>query len=140
MKRDWNIVRDILLEVEGLEYGQTLKFSRIPVEDIANLPWLRPSDFNQNEWEKISNLQRFHNADLLLDGEFVKENDPPLSNSIEIELVSLTWKGSDLLESIRDQMVWNGVMKKIKELGTPVTLSVLKNIAENIIKSLYGLS
>lgn len=49
---------------------------------------------------------------------------------------SLTWKGHDFIDKIREDTVWNRTKEVIKEKMLPTTIEVIKDISGVIIKSM----
>ena len=46
---------------------------------------------------------------------------------------SLTWKGHDFLDKIRENTMWNRTKDSIKENALPMTLEVIKSVATSFI-------
>ena len=135
MKRDLNVIREVLLEVEALEPDEMLKYDSSPFSD---------ADEGENQPEK------FYNALLLLDSGHIRlvlhnlgeiqgrteyeSKDPEYWGVIEI--ARLTNSGHDLLDSIRDP----GILAKVrKELTSNTTLETVQTIANRFILESLGL-
>lgn len=48
---------------------------------------------------------------------------------------SLTWKGHDFLEKIRNENTWNKTKKVIKEKGLAMTISVVEKVATKLLEA-----
>ena len=103
MKRDFDVIREILLEVESR--------NRIDI----------PSSRTE--------IRSYH-GELLIKERYAESGR--LLNTTT--LTGLTWKGHDLLDSIRDDKVWSKTKIKLLEVGGSASLSVVKAIAEMVMK------
>ena len=116
MKRDMDLVREILLKIEE-NYVSTalinLNIDRYDMETVAYHCKI------MYEAGLISNYSS-QNAD----------------NRLYIFRVgSLTWEGHDYLDKIRDNTVWNKTKTVIKEKGLPLVLDTIKTIASAFVTS-----
>ena len=139
MKRDLEMVRDILLEIENLPYGQTLKVIDTIPEERRN--YWRVLGLNSDEEElKCCDPVRFHHARLLWESGFVREPDIIASGRSrheiidELELYRLTTEGHDFLDSIRNETVWRRTKTKLAEVGGNAPLAIIKTAAHEIMK------
>lgn len=110
MKRDMNLIREILIEL----YNSDKPIMYTPTDGSS--PELR------------------YNARLLIDGGYVVGRAVKWDNGgyIEIALEELTWEGQDLLAAIIENIVWNRISSGYRYL----TIDALKSIASDIGKSL----
>jgi hypothetical protein len=53
--------------------------------------------------------------------------------------IRLTWAGHEFLANISDDTVWNSVKQTVKEKGGAVSFDVLKLLALQAAKSVFGL-
>lgn len=107
MKRDMDLCRKILLEIEEAE------------EDILNL-----------EIEGYSQKEIKYNCKLLYENGFIEKFENYIDDSFSVE--ELTWAGNDYLDKIRNDNVWNKIKSVIKQQGIPMTITGIKIIAEKI--------
>ena len=115
VKRDMELVRELLLEIEANPQLNGRQFIDLPVG-------------NHNPEEMAYTLS-------LLIGEGIVTGHIGMT----MPLVSgLSWKGHELLDNIRDDNVWEGTKKAIKPLAS-VSVAVLAEIAKGEIKRLLGL-
>lgn len=114
MKRDMNLVRLLLFEIEGEE-----------TPDLSN--------YSQDQ-------QVYHMA-LLIEAELVKgavvENE--MGYPCNTEAIRLTWKGHEFLDAARNTSVWYQVMEKMKSAGASLPLPVIQDMLISFLKKQVGL-
>lgn len=117
MKRDMELVRDLLLKIS--EADGPLNFSET----------LRPdSDDNARA------VAEYHMAMLVDEVGFVRGIDASSMDGRDwIDLV-LTWHGQDFLDSVRDPTVWAKTRDGVKKLGG-VTFEMFIGIAKEVAKA-----
>lgn len=109
MKRDLDIIRNILLYIENADNN------RIRIYDISvnlNLP---------------IDVIKYH-IDLLADKKFII-----LRGCVTV--LSPDYKpfdGCDYLEAIKNDTIWNNVKKDLKRIGGSASLDIVKTLAVNI--------
>ena len=135
MRRDFDVIRDILIAVEEKapvnvrdelrdflpESGYLADYTSPEVADgktVDGVHWL------------VGPAKWYH-ANLLIEAGYVK-HDP----TDTCQLIGLTWGGHDLLDSLRDDNVWEQVKARIEPVGGNVSLAVLKAVADNIAKAI----
>jgi hypothetical protein len=107
MKRDWDLIRDVLIEVEALNPAQ--------FEDIRYGP-LRQSD----------NVAKDSQAVLLWKAGFIEGVDASsmdLGDSVIAQ--ELTWSGHELLDTIRSKPVWEKIKSTAQEKGIELTFDTV---------------
>lgn len=119
MKRDMDLVRQILLRIEAVEnrlVEPEMNFDGYPRHVVIYHTWLL-IDAGLVDGD-VSYYQSPH-ADALVRG--------------------LTWKGHEFLDEIRDESVWNKTKQKIgREVGS-ASVEIVREVAKSIIKGLIGL-
>lgn len=117
MKRNMDLCRLILFKIEE-EYFST---------SLYNLKITGYSD------EEVA-----YHCKLLFDNELISDyKDSYADDSLDyFEVGSLTWKGHDFIDKIREDTVWNRTKEVIKEKMLPTTIEVIKDISGAIIKSM----
>lgn len=119
MKRDMDLVRNILLEVESWPDGEP-RYVEIPGEGGARVR---------------------HHVSLLVEGEFLRATDVSTMGRPDTYLVDrLSWKGSEFLDEIRSPTVWQRVTDRLVPLGGSVAIPVLREIAIAEGKRVLGLA
>lgn len=117
MKRNMDLCRLILFKIEE-EYVSTA---------LYNLKITGYSD------EEVA-----YHCKLLFDNELISDyKDGYVDDSLDYFGVgSLTWKGHDFIDKIREDTVWNRTKEVMKEKMLPTTIEVIKDISGAIIKSM----
>jgi hypothetical protein len=115
MKRDMNLIRLLLLETEGEE----------PKPDLSGY----------TEDQRI-----YHSALLieagLIDGEIRTDGNGQPNGTVRIRL---TWAGHEFLDAARNDTIWHKAGERIKKSGVDVTVSVLKELLNQLLKQSLGL-
>lgn len=119
MKRDMDLVRDILAVVEQAT-------GAIDLVDIAD-------SCKEHSSEVVAYHVELLNAHGLIDAK-LQHTTLGLDGFVQ----GLTWDGADYLDAIRDQKVWKRVKEVVKQAVGSTTLSVIKQaacaVAEALIK------
>jgi hypothetical protein len=115
MKRDMNLIRLQLLETEGEE------------------PKLDLSAYTE---EKLV----YHSALLieagLVHGEVILDGNGQPVGTVTLRL---TWAGHEFLDAARNDTIWHKASDRIKKSGVDVTISILKEILNQLLKQSLGL-
>lgn len=117
MKRDWDLIRDILIRVEDLPPGDCLQLSESEVDRV------------EDEHFYLLYEAGFLSADFMRDVRGVAFG----------VVVGLTWQGHDLLSSIRDEGVWSNVKQRALSVGGQMSIEILKTIATYVAKQTLGI-
>lgn len=105
MKRDWDLIRQILFAVEAAQADE-----RISDNDIDGCT---PENFH-------------HNAILLTEAGFVHAM---ILQNLETTLIeSLTWEGHEFLDSIRSDSTWDKIKNTAKEKSIELSFASIKAI------------
>lgn len=120
MKRNWDIIRELLAKVEECT---------LPTEMV------RLGDFPEERAAEIS----YHMA-LLIDaglvkGQMVRTIGPEVKDFIADKL---TWSGHEFLDSIRSDTVWQKTKKLFAEQGISMTFDLVKEGAKQVAAALLG--
>lgn len=113
MKRDMDLIRDILLEIEGKESATS---------------WVTVS-FDGYTDEIVD-----YHVRLLGEEGLLKVNDKA-GNMIQ----NLTWAGHDWLENAKNEKVWNRAKSFIQEKGGSVSASVMGEILKSFAMKQFNL-
>lgn len=116
MKRDMDLIKDILLEIEKSK----------PFESIQNF------EIENHEQDEI-----LAHCEMLYERHLIKEFKPVYAyGGIVSAFVSgLTWEGCDFLETIRNDNVWNNTKKFIKDKSLPMAIDTILTISKSFIES-----
>ena len=122
MKRDLNLIREILLRIEAKENRSAA---------LA----LEVAGYTEGEVD--------YNLDLLLHEGLVNgDGEWTFGNKYYVSINGLTWSGHDFLDSIREDAVWEAAAQKAQNSGhklANLTIDVAKGIATSIIRERLGL-
>ncbi len=118
MKRDWDVIRNLLIDIEALTYSDSF-------------------DLNTHELDDPLEKIKLEMADLLLaKGFFTGERVPYLDGGLGLYNLKLTWDGHELLDTLRDQNVWNRIKEISKEKGVDLTFESIKVMLSLALSSL----
>lgn len=124
MKRDMELVRLILLEVEKADDAY------VDIEDFVT------DDYPLQLVGYHVELMEAHG---LIDANLVKAMGGVV---VRGNVKALTWDGHDYLDAIRDERVWSRTKKAVKEAVGDTTMSTIKQtaslVAMQLIKSNLG--
>ena len=108
MKRDLDLVRKILLEVEEKDDGRAFQYTS---DNLEPLTW--------------------YNVCLMVDAGLLNRVGNLASGNIR--KVQLSWEGHEFLDSIRNEDVWTKTKEKLSAVGGTAALDVIKSVATNLI-------
>ncbi len=118
MRRDWNLIRQILFEVEKLPAGESTKAIQIDGFDVHTIT------------EHVRMLVR---KDLLI-GNVYNTYD---GSTYVIE--GMSWEGHDFLDNARNDTIWKKVMAESRAKGTSTTVVVLNGLLAKAAQKYAGL-
>ena len=131
MKRDLDIVREILLQVEKSDGYLTIN----DLFDIRD----KQKDCKYTDKEIVYHVELLF-AQGFIDGNIRRDMNGDITDS---SIDGLTWDGADYLESMRDSRVWNKAKSTIKKAVGSTTFDVVKQtctlVATQMIKSNLGI-
>lgn len=114
MKRDMDLIRNILLKAEAIPAGEYVDWT---IEDFPG------HQFND---------VYFH-VDLLMKDGFMEEIQQTMGLD-DVTPGHLTWAGHDFLDAIRDDGIWKQTKETTKHAGG-FTLEIVKQVAVALIKA-----
>ena len=134
MKRDMDLIRTILLEIE---------------EDANINGRFIVSDADLRQDNTDAPTIQYH-LRLLMDAGYIEGHDahkltgeiilpkpeaglPRREDMPAIQITRMTWEGHDFLESVRDDKVWQKTKGYLKDIGG-VGIDVLKDVAKAVVK------
>ncbi len=126
MKRDMELVREVLLRVEGLDGPPGSR-------------WLCRSFDPEFQIEGWSGDQVDHCLRLLADADFLLNSKPANDG---VMLSGLSWKGCEFLDPVRSPEVWRRTKEaagKIGGVSIAVLAEIAKATAKTVIKEHLGL-
>ena len=113
MKRDMDLVRQILIETEKADkplQGDHFTDSEHTIEQVAYHVELME---HHGLIDANVRVDKFYNV-------------------YQCEVVSLTWDGCDYLDAVRENKVWAKTKKVVSESVGSTTIAVLKQVAEKV--------
>lgn len=120
MKRDYELVRKLLLFFEEKSTPEVIACPKIEGYDDLTI--------------------KYHL--LLLAQAKLIDYEPELTATgriIRVFAFNLSWQGHDFLDSIRNDAVWAKVKSQASEKGVSLPFEVLKSLATEAVKKLFGL-
>lgn len=125
MRLNHECVRDILLTMESLDYGEILK-----LRDYKNKPLLA----KYSEEDFVYTVKKLKEAD------YVSASIAPgiQGTFLRFSVDSVTWLGHQFLDTVRDNAVWEET-KSITSKVAGVSLSILSDVAKDVLKKALGL-
>lgn len=119
MKRDWDVIRKMVLAIE-------------------EAPGFVPDNLS---FEGYTDAQVGYHAYLLMDAGLARGQEVTSdgSEAPEAMLVNLTWEGHEFAEAARDETRWEKAMGIVTEKGGAITIDVLKNLLSSLMKAALGL-
>lgn len=130
LQRDMDLIRDLLLRIEGGEQAFTLLSPR--TAEILGVP-----DEETLPQDEVDSLE--YHFDLLEDAEFITLCK---SSGGVYSVETITWKGHDFLDSVRDPAIWAATKKQAQAVGgwTVDTLVALaKGYAKKMLEDKTGI-
>lgn len=115
MKRNMDLVREILLSAEALEHGY--------VNDAPKIDGYTEDQVGHHVYlmEQAGLVEAADSSSL--------ESDSPIAL-----LISVTWQGHDFLDSVRDPEIWKQT-KDIAERAGGYSIALLGDLAKGLIKT-----
>tara|TARA_R110001592_G_scaffold363402_1_gene688355 strand:+ start:62264 stop:62644 length:381 start_codon:yes stop_codon:yes gene_type:complete len=122
MKRDWDLIRRILLEIENSPDMETFL-------NFSESGYLYTNNLKDYEKEQI-----IYHIQLLVNAGFISTNADLYG---EQEITGLSWKGHEYAEKLRDTARWEMIKSYISEkgldLGSDTIMSLIRKGINKII-------
>jgi hypothetical protein len=119
MKRDLDLVRQLLAQIEALPAGPPVQYRTSEIEDPGLLA----------HFELVL-------AAGLVNGKIARSQG---ARGDVISISGLTWEGHEWLEMVRSQAVWNEVKTTLLERGGAMTYELTKLVARQLLCARLGL-
>ena len=129
MKRSKDLIRDILLMAESHDRGFSYHFSENYDDDAGtDFPGIKSGDLSGH-------------FKLLLDNNYLEGDIAGVYHTIfHVSISSITMKGYDLLDSIRDQGVWAEIKKELGIAGESWNLEIIAKLGTKIVAKKLGIT
>jgi hypothetical protein len=124
LKRDLNVIRDILLVIESAGPEQ-----RVGLKDFENS--------YRDRLEEISEHVQLLDRAGFLNATISQELSP--NGPRQFFINRLEWLGHDYIDAVRDPGIWAKTEEKLKKVGGGATLEVVKALAIKLISETLGL-
>lgn len=118
MKRNWDVIREVLLAVEALD-----------PKEFEDLHYNVAADDEQRTAE---------HAVLLWKAGFVEGIDASCMDGPYVIASGLTWQGHDLLQTIQSKPVWEKIKTTAQEKGVELTFEVVKRLGSMALDTILG--
>lgn len=116
MKRDWEVIRQVLIAIEEDKFDEFVKEADQTDIVIQNTALLLEAVFLKGSYEYL----------------FVDDRDKTL------DIDGLTWKGHELLDTIRSKPVWEKIKSTALEKGLELTFDVVKVLGAKAVALIVG--
>lgn len=113
MKRDWDVIREVLIEVERLSEQDRNTFG-----------------YGLGDEHAGDNPAKSEHALLLWKAGFIEAIDSGTMAGSAILSPELTWQGHELLDTLRSKPVWERIQSTAKEKGLELTFDVVKGLGK----------
>ena len=115
MKRDWDLIRAVLLRLESLE----------GTRDVIN-----PDQFDGYHKEVVS-----YHIHLLKEAGLIKAIESRTLNApMWAQATGLTWEGHEFLDSIKTKSAWERVKHVVSEKGFEISFATIKAAGAFLVK------
>ena len=114
MKKDMDLIREILLKIEELYVDTAIYDLTIDGYDMATVAY---------------HCKLLHNAGYIFDYKAQYASNEIYTFSVG----ALTWTGNEYLEKIRDNSRWGKIKNTLIQKGLPFTIDMVKSVADAFI-------
>ena len=121
MKRDMDLVREILIAIECSEDGN-LNFDALEYE----------------RQQVYLHIELMKDRDLV-DAVIIPDNDGPKHGILMCKVERLTWDGYDFLDKIRDESIWEQAKRKCLNGTGGLSFELLKDCLIHVAKQKLGI-
>jgi len=120
MERNWDTIREILIDTESLK----------PEAAIAL------SSYNTDRAYEVS-----YHVILLEEAGLIHASISPMmgGGATEFHIYRLTWQGHELLDAIRNESIWSKTKSSIIDKGGAMTYELVKSVAIDLAKTAMGI-
>lgn len=121
MKRDWDTIRSVLEEIEGLGEQQ-----------FQGAQYSYGQDTPPDETERVRHLLLLRDAGFIKGVRFDSLGGPGIASP------ELTWEGHELLDTIRSKSVWTKVKSMAKDKGLELSFDAVKALGKVALDQVIG--
>jgi len=117
MKRDWDVIREILMEVEDLTAKERGDFM-----------------YGRGRQDEV----RAGHAFLLWEAGFIKGIDANSFSGPALISPDLTWEGHELLDTLRSKPVWEKIKSTAKDKGIELSFDAVIALGKAALAAVIG--
>lgn len=128
MKRDFNLIRKILLDVEKAPPGKA----------VSGLVYETHEEATVNEHIKLLIDANFLEGKIDLGIEY--HHDGSHQIILWYEIYRLTWEGHNFLDNAKNEIIWKKVMADAEKKGMSLSMSVLNGLLTKAAEKYMGLA
>lgn len=124
MKRDMDLVRRLMLDIEAQPAGM----------QTTGVELYRDGDDQAAVAEHLV---------LLIEHDLIKGKGFQSFSGLDlghILIFSVTWKGHEFLDAVRDDTIWKKTKDKVASSGVTATVEILTQVATGFVKQMLGLA
>lgn len=121
MKRDWDLIREVLIEVEALTESERYSFG-----------------YGLGDEHAAEDQAKSEQALLLWKADFIEAVDTGTLAGPAIQSPELTWAGYDLLDTLRSKPVWESIKTTATEKGIELTFDAVKALGKVALAAIIG--
>jgi Hypothetical protein (DUF2513) len=123
MKRDMELIRELLLAIEANVKNTTFPASQLNLEST----WAEDNVY--------------YHLELMTDAGFVEAETVKSQQRIHDVLIKrMTWEGHEFLDSARNESIWKETMGLVQQKGGSVAIGVLTQLLTSVAKQHFGLN
>jgi hypothetical protein len=127
MKRDLDLIRKIILDVEAMPPGGT-----------AFTLQQRGQTFPSVDSE-IDDLVLLEHVRMLIDGGYIRgKYYQTLSDGADAHVDDLTWQGHEFAATVRDDTVWKKTKSILAKVGGTVSMDLISHYAKETARAMIG--
>lgn len=108
MERDWDVIREVLAEVEALDVGAD-----------------RNQGYDLDPSKPYIEQTKAYHAFMLKDAGFITGVSAERMRKKGLRSPELTWRGRELLDTLRSRPVWEKIKQLAQEKGLSLTLDTV---------------
>lgn len=125
MKRDLDLIRKIILDVEALPAGATT---------FAVNQQYRSKTFPSVD-ESIDDAVLLEHVRMLIDGGYIRgKYYQTLSDGADCSVDDLTWEGHEFAANIRSDRVWDRTKGLLRKFGGSVSMDLVSSFAKQAVR------
>lgn len=117
MKRNWDLIRKILLKLE---------------EKSDTTSWLQSDEIKGFDAKIVA-----YHYGLLTEAGLIKSLELSSLEEEDYAALSLTWQGHEFLDKIKNENVWNKVKSTLQSKSLDLSFETIKIVASNLISSMF---